>query len=197
MKKDFTEYFCCPITQEIFQRPVIATDGFTYEHHAIQSWFDFGNKNSPMTNQKVAHSSLIDNLGLKSIQKLFRDEINPYIKNLEDSLADSQLTVAIMKMQLAKKEEELMALIQMSSKNESPNLPPSSDSESDIFELIPNEEEFVEKKDDSKLKQISCRMSVSPAYDYDLPLRSEEDEDHMRTLRTPKFAGLGRRRKPF
>ena len=33
------EIFVCPITQELMQDPVMATDGHTYERHAVERWF--------------------------------------------------------------------------------------------------------------------------------------------------------------
>jgi hypothetical protein len=45
------ELLQCPITQELFQDPVMATDGYTYERTAIQKSFQRGNMRSPITNQ--------------------------------------------------------------------------------------------------------------------------------------------------
>lgn len=60
------EEFCCPITHEVFEDPVIANDGFTYERQAIQDWFDNGRRVSPMSNQPLANTTLLPNHNLRS-----------------------------------------------------------------------------------------------------------------------------------
>ncbi|KAE8709411.1 U-box domain-containing protein 33 [Hibiscus syriacus] len=59
-------YFICPIFQEVMQDPHVAADGFTYEAEAVRGWLDSGHDTSPMTNDKLAHSSLVPNLALRS-----------------------------------------------------------------------------------------------------------------------------------
>lgn len=56
----------CPITWEMFQDPVIASDGNTYERHAIQQWFQ-ENNNSPLTFIPLEDKTLIPNLLVKRI----------------------------------------------------------------------------------------------------------------------------------
>lgn len=41
-------YFLCPITLVTMENPVIAADGHTYEHEAIERWIRFKGK-SPIT----------------------------------------------------------------------------------------------------------------------------------------------------
>lgn len=55
------EEFYCPITHEIMINPVVAADGYSYEHSAIKEWFDNGNNTSPMTNEVLDHHILIPN----------------------------------------------------------------------------------------------------------------------------------------
>ncbi|XP_071688686.1 U-box domain-containing protein 33-like [Rutidosis leptorrhynchoides] len=59
-------YFVCPIFQEIMQDPVVSADGFTYEAEAIKGWLDSGHNTSPMTNLKLANSTLVPNHALRS-----------------------------------------------------------------------------------------------------------------------------------
>ncbi|GLI65260.1 hypothetical protein VaNZ11_008749 [Volvox africanus] len=58
--------FLCPITQDVMDDPVIATDGYTYERHAIMQWLK--NKTvSPMTNAPMpGGTTLIPNHALRS-----------------------------------------------------------------------------------------------------------------------------------
>lgn len=57
--------FTCPITREIFEDPVVAADGFTYERSAIIQWIR-GSTNSPMTNMPLDHLSLTPSHALRS-----------------------------------------------------------------------------------------------------------------------------------
>jgi hypothetical protein len=57
--------FLCPITNEVMDDPVVATDGHTYEREAIETWFRRRNT-SPMTNQVIA-PILIPNFNLRSM----------------------------------------------------------------------------------------------------------------------------------
>lgn len=57
------EDFCCIITKQKFQEPVIAEDGFTYEKSAILDWFK-GHDTSPVTRKQIG-KNLIDNQWLR------------------------------------------------------------------------------------------------------------------------------------
>lgn len=58
----------CPITLQLFQDPVIATDGHTYERKAIeQYWNTKGRPVSPKTNLQLKSRTLIPNLLVRSI----------------------------------------------------------------------------------------------------------------------------------
>ena len=41
--------WCCPLTGEPFQDPVVAADGYTYERHALCAWWNQGHLTSPVT----------------------------------------------------------------------------------------------------------------------------------------------------
>ena len=78
MESDNQEKFLvCPLTLEVMQDPVIATDGFTYEREAIQSWLK-RNMKSPMTNETMPSDTLIPNFAIKS-------QIAAYIQKTEQS----------------------------------------------------------------------------------------------------------------
>lgn len=48
----------CPITQQIFYRPVLANDGFNYEEWALKRLFDSNNPVSPLTREALSYYSL-------------------------------------------------------------------------------------------------------------------------------------------
>lgn len=52
--------YLCPITCDILLRPVVAADGFTYDHHAISRWLSCCDT-SPQTNLKLDNTRLEDN----------------------------------------------------------------------------------------------------------------------------------------
>ena len=70
------EELICPITKEIFNRPVTADDGFTYEEWSIRQILESESdkKISPMTREKI--SSYCENKIVKSIIVKFLEE-NP------------------------------------------------------------------------------------------------------------------------
>lgn len=52
MSKDELEHFTCPITHAVMWKPVVASDGYTYERSAIEEWLfrhPEGQALSPMT----------------------------------------------------------------------------------------------------------------------------------------------------
>jgi hypothetical protein len=65
--------FICPITQEIFRYPVIASDGHSYERGAIETWLSTNlplstnaAPTSPVTNLPLPTTALFPNHGLRS-----------------------------------------------------------------------------------------------------------------------------------
>ena len=58
--------FCCPITMNIMEHPVICSDGHTYERNAISEWL-ISHRTSPMTNQILSQRNLIPNHALRSL----------------------------------------------------------------------------------------------------------------------------------
>uniref|UniRef100_UPI00398EDE6C WD repeat, SAM and U-box domain-containing protein 1 isoform X1 n=2 Tax=Pristiophorus japonicus TaxID=55135 RepID=UPI00398EDE6C len=57
--------FLCPISREIMTDPVIASDGYSYEREAIESWINTKKRTSPMTNMPLESSLLTSNRTLK------------------------------------------------------------------------------------------------------------------------------------
>merc|ERR1719343_1263956 len=60
MSEDDEANFTCPITQEIMVDPVIASDGHTYDRHAITEWLRT-HDTSPTTNMRLPNKNLIPN----------------------------------------------------------------------------------------------------------------------------------------
>eukprot|EP00326_Haptolina_ericina_P027699 CAMPEP_0181200700 /NCGR_PEP_ID=MMETSP1096-20121128/17910_1 /TAXON_ID=156174 ORGANISM="Chrysochromulina ericina, Strain CCMP281" /NCGR_SAMPLE_ID=MMETSP1096 /ASSEMBLY_ACC=CAM_ASM_000453 /LENGTH=276 /DNA_ID=CAMNT_0023291087 /DNA_START=48 /DNA_END=879 /DNA_ORIENTATION=+ len=58
----------CPITHELFERPMVASDGHTYEHDALMKHFasPHGNR-SPLTNEPLIRGVMRPNVTLRKI----------------------------------------------------------------------------------------------------------------------------------
>jgi hypothetical protein len=67
------EAFICPITQEIMNDPVVASDGHTYERTAIEMWLQTHNS-SPMTGLQLINKQLTPSHTLKSMICEFIDD---------------------------------------------------------------------------------------------------------------------------
>lgn len=72
----------CPITQELFKYPVVASDGHTYEKSAINTWFESqrnstGSIRSPVTNAYIDASAsgmmLIENKAVAGMARSHRE----------------------------------------------------------------------------------------------------------------------------
>ena len=57
---------CCPITSCIFEDPVLAEDGITYERQAITQWVR-QNATSPMTRQPLSLANLRTNYAIRTL----------------------------------------------------------------------------------------------------------------------------------
>ena len=57
----------CPLTLEIFEDPVVAVDGHTYERVAIEQWLATGAGTSPKTNELLENEKLLPNKALKAL----------------------------------------------------------------------------------------------------------------------------------
>ena len=62
------EAFCCPITYEIMQDPVICSDGNSYERAAITEWFE-KNDTSPLTGEKITKNVITNKTLKKAIEE--------------------------------------------------------------------------------------------------------------------------------
>lgn len=74
----------CPITQEICNNPVVASDGNTYEKQAIQTWFDAqrnstGSIRSPVTNAymdlEASGTMLVENKAVVGMARNHREKL--------------------------------------------------------------------------------------------------------------------------
>ena len=65
----------CPLSPEIFQDPVIAADGHSYERREIEAWFSRGKRTSPKTNEELPNAFLVPNRHLKAMCQQFLDEV--------------------------------------------------------------------------------------------------------------------------
>ena len=67
--------------------PVIAKDGHTYEHDAIQQWFDNGNVWSPLHSTILLSTELIVNQAMKTFIQEWIEE-NTSLQGLQKQLQD-------------------------------------------------------------------------------------------------------------
>ena len=111
--------FYCPITGAIMINPVIATDGYSYERSAIESWLNI-NHISPMTRQPMSISELTPNRALK-------DVINQYLNNTLNTVVQEP---EIVSQQSLKKDVKIEGKVFMDNLNKtklhvklSPNIP--------------------------------------------------------------------------
>jgi len=68
----------CPLSLEIYEDPVVAADGFSYERREIENWFARGNRTSPKTNEELPHTFLVPNRDLKSTCQDFLDDVRKF-----------------------------------------------------------------------------------------------------------------------
>ena len=66
------EDLTCPITFSVFDDPVMAADGNTYERRAIEEVILSGNHRSPLTNEQLPHVNLVPNRALKKLADAHR-----------------------------------------------------------------------------------------------------------------------------
>jgi hypothetical protein len=74
---DDLEDYTCPITMQVYYDPVIASDGFTYEHQIIYKIWEMSGK-SPMTRQALTDKFRPNTQLRKKIKKIIKK--NPIIK---------------------------------------------------------------------------------------------------------------------
>ena len=70
--------FICPLSLEIYEDPVMAADGFSYERREIEAWFARGKRTSPKTNAELPHVMLVPNRDLRAMCQDFLDEVRQY-----------------------------------------------------------------------------------------------------------------------
>ena len=68
----------CPLSLEIYEDPVVAADGFSYERREIELWFGRGKRTSPKTNEELPHTFLTPNRDLKSTCQDFLDDVRKF-----------------------------------------------------------------------------------------------------------------------
>ncbi len=69
--RDPEEYLICPITLKLFNDPVLAEDGYTYEREAITRWIN-EHGTSPRTKKYLRLNQLTPNNTIKNSVEAFR-----------------------------------------------------------------------------------------------------------------------------
>ena len=69
--KEDVDVFTCPLTLKVFQDPVVASDGRTYERSAIQKWIERKGTSatSPTDGKTLLKSELYPNFILKQLMR--------------------------------------------------------------------------------------------------------------------------------
>ena len=89
----------CPITKDIFNKPVVASDGFSYEKYAIQHVLKSRTPKSPITRKPLSRTlypnksieSMIDEF--KKASKEFQDEYNASYDNFKTQFMFTNVTL--------------------------------------------------------------------------------------------------------
>ena len=64
LKKEVPDCFCCPIELAVFDEPVVASDGHTYERSALLRWLH-KSPTSPLTGERLDTRVMVANVTLK------------------------------------------------------------------------------------------------------------------------------------
>ena len=96
--------FCCPITHDVMEDPVVIADGHTFERSAIGEWFRRQDEvaTSPLTNLELPHRLMVPNHALKKAIDAWRSE-RPEIARKKISDEDLQLAIRTREEDLAGK----------------------------------------------------------------------------------------------
>ena len=73
--EDYPAAFLCPITLEVMRDPVVASDGHTYERHALLKILQSPNSKSPLTREPLDSNIAIANINLKKRIREYDEEI--------------------------------------------------------------------------------------------------------------------------
>ncbi|XP_051126022.1 U-box domain-containing protein 17-like [Andrographis paniculata] len=65
--KTIPKDFCCPISLDLMQDPVLVSTGQTYDRSSIERWMEEGQCNCPKTGQMLLHTDLVPNQALRSL----------------------------------------------------------------------------------------------------------------------------------
>ena len=78
--KDEYSSIVCPISQQIYKEPVLASDGYIYEENCIKEWM-IDNRSSPITREELSNNLTIVYPVKNMIEEFLRE--NPKLKELQ------------------------------------------------------------------------------------------------------------------
>merc|ERR1719343_429611 len=81
--------YTCPITKDLFDDPVVASDGHTYERSAITEHILRNGPRSPMTNQALQSTQFFPNHFCKQAIQRFRENTTQEIIDVLPHVLDS------------------------------------------------------------------------------------------------------------
>ena len=59
----------CPISQDLFEDPDVASDGNTYSRAGIEQWFRSGHRNSPLTQKRLKNDLFPNRIVAQNVQQ--------------------------------------------------------------------------------------------------------------------------------
>ena len=59
-------HFCCPVSMDLMQDPVMIATGHTYDRPSITRWLAQGHRTCPSTGMRLRHLELVPNFALRS-----------------------------------------------------------------------------------------------------------------------------------
>jgi hypothetical protein len=90
--------FCCPITKQKLEEPVVAADGHSYSSWAIKEWLR-RRGTSPLTRERLQATALLPNHALKKAM-VEVEELQGKIAALEDEVQNQTRRVAALQEEL-------------------------------------------------------------------------------------------------
>jgi len=107
-EEDDPEEFCCPITHDIMDDPVIAEDTYTYERQAIVDWVE-KNGTSPITREPIDKNILIINRALKNQIEQYKEKRKQgkIVKNDEKEIKEDIVEKVVEKEDKPKKKKNV------------------------------------------------------------------------------------------
>ncbi|CAG9320247.1 unnamed protein product [Blepharisma stoltei] len=162
---DIPDDYCCPITGDLMEDPVVAPDGQSYDRASITAWFQ-RNKTSPLTGATLKNTFLIENHRLKSIISSFKEkmpEIQRECQIKRDLLEAIKSREAFVEDRLKKEEEKYVMVNKQYNVEKEKNLSLENELASCKEEILLlrkqlNESRAANKTKDEEIKKLKEKL---------------------------------------